>query len=95
MFSEVKFFGGTQHKVNTRNISNFLWFELCIATGNNHKAFGCLPLNPSHQHAAFLIGIVGYGTGIDHIHICMVCKRPFFKTFLFHHTAKGTRFAEV
>ena len=88
MFCDIEFFRRTKHEVNAGNCSNFIWFQLRITTGNYYEALWCFALNSSYNLPAFLIGIIGNGTGIDNVDVGVIIKFFLVETIVFQQTGK-------
>jgi hypothetical protein len=92
VFGNIELFRGAQYQVYPVNSSYFRWFQLGIAAGNYHHAFGGPALNAPYELPAFLVGVVGNGAGIDHIHVGLLLELSFFEALVFQQPGHGRRF---
>ena len=86
---QVEFFVGAQYEVHAGYAGNFLRLELGIAADDGDKGAGIDFHGALHQLAAFLIGILGNGAGIDNIHIRYIAEINFCITGIFKKPCNG------
>lgn len=66
---EMMFLFRAQHKVNSRNGSDFLRLQLGIATGHNHESIRIIAHYPAYEGTGLLVGNGGNGTCVDHTNV--------------------------
>ena len=90
-----KFFIGSEHQIHSFDGGNFFRFELGIAARYYHFGVGMLAVKPADGLTAFVVGGIGYGTGVDNADICLLTVADFGKSLFLQLLSDGRSLRKV